>query len=244
MKKMIPILLFSVVCCGCGMFGSLAANCDPQAPKHYSTQSPQVAHVGREVRFLFQDKLGLSDYLVIDFGEGPGCLRLLDRDDKGRYQCTYTFSKASSGRELEVYVRAYRTRGGKDWLVTDRVERVKSPYNPGDNLAATASMTLRVYQSKAVFDNLADVSAAPDWSTAKIHFKWSDGTIEEAPVILSNLGRQITITTGTRPGSFKMTYLPSAEEVDPWNDTPAELRFEDKTGKKHRADTVVILPDK
>jgi hypothetical protein len=231
---------------GC-VSGSLATNTGARAGESWATASRQPAHVGETVQFSFvlkrpmEDKsmhaLGVADYCVFDIG---GERYDVDVDESGAFRIEHGLTQARAGDKVRVTAVAYREYGPRDHRrVAGEWLKNQSPQNEPDQRVASARVTLEVYQSSLELD-VPPLPDGLDPSTARL--------------VLRPRGRRDVVLYAHRPprrgftfdvspnGGWRVTYLPSGDEVNPTGATPTEFSIFDNAGNRHEFRTELATP--
>ncbi len=233
--------------CGC-YSGSLASSTGPRRPQwEWSMANRQMVHVGEEVEFQFVlvdvlrhfvHPMGLADYCVTLIGDE----RMETTPDvHGYFRFSYPFAEFQPGQKIKVTTKAYRQRGGRDfmkirghWLQSD------SPYEIRDKKVAADSIVFTVYESLIEFTVVRPPDDL-DPETGVIRIRRADGTTKS--VYVDKPGRPGFVMSDPGPDGFHhVTYRPRGTELNPTGTTDVTLTIYDRSGQAHHAALTVETP--
>ncbi len=228
--------------------GSLASNTGPRPPgRLWSDADHQMVHVGETVRFdfvlvdsarRFVHPLGLADYCVMTIGTKR---MEAEPDLAGHFRLAHTFDSAAPGQDIEVQSRAFRQRGGRDFMkVNGRWVQIANPFDPPDQEVAGDAIMLAVYQTSAELI-LARPSVGLDLESGVLRILRADGS--ETTVYIDRPHRPgFTISGPGSDGSYRVRYHPKGSELNPVGTTQVEFVIYDVAGRLYRVSSTLETP--
>ena len=249
-RKQTPRIILAVLLSGVGgcVSGSLATDTDLHALGYrWSDAGRQMVHVGETVEFDFvlQD---LSRRFVPPLGLADYCVAVVDGErlesepnTAGHFQFAYTFDQVTPGDEIEVRATAYRQQDHRDFMrIREKWIYAESPFNRPDRKVAADSIRLTVYQAPI---ELAVVRPPDDLDpeSGVLRIRRADGST--STVYVDRPRRPGFAIAGPEPdGYYRVSYLPSGDELNPVGTTEVEFEIYDTAGFPHYASTMLETP--
>lgn len=200
-----------------------------------------AVHVGERPRLRFHERFSAGDYAVC-LDEQSGLYEDCGPPLGTLFEWRRPFDRPTAeGQPLRLTARSYRQNGKRDSMPFDgKLVFREGVGDIGDDLWAVGQVLVRVYQSVVEFD-VALPGRSPDWSLTQLSLYRGSRRTEVRQAQPSGRGG-FAVRGPDADGRWRVSYEPTAEQIETRGTTRAVLVVADDRGRTTRFERTFTTP--